>query len=279
VSRLPETDQGLIRKLRAEQRRRISDENASPYARSGMSVTAPRQVTVDGELVVNGPLDVTETAEITGTTHIGGDTTIDGTTTIAGSTTIDDALHITGSTDIDGTLNVDAATTIGGTLGVTGNATFSGAMAIAGTLSLPAGIIDNEALAAPVAVGRVSQSQTGFATTTTDQDFANGYITVPAGFTQALVYLTVSAGHSNTSGSIDYLYLSAGINGTTSREVFGLAQPGLPTMLATARSSLLTGLTAGAQIHVRCRIHTQGNAWASGAASRAYTEAQAIFLR
>lgn len=182
------------------------------------------------------------------------------------------SLNTTGALDVDGPINVDGTMTVGG------NATFNGAMAIAGTLSLPAGIIDNEALAAPVAVGRVSVSEIGFATATSDEDRAAGNIPVPAGYSQALVFVTVTAGHTNSTGSPDFMYLSVGINAATSREVFAPAQPGFSTNATTARSALLTGLSGGS-INVRCRIHTQGSSWLGGSGSRAYTEAIAVFLR
>lgn len=118
MSRLPEYDGSLSRKLRQRDRQMVRQADASAFNRSGTSVTAEGETTVtgtlniDGDLNVSGPLAVTGPADITGTTHIGG------------------------STDIDGTLNVDADTTIGGTLGVTGPTTLGGVTEIDGATSI-----------------------------------------------------------------------------------------------------------------------------------------------
>ena len=50
MSKLPETGPSLIRHLRQQQRRMIRNENASPYTRSGTSVTAEGRVTVTGQM-------------------------------------------------------------------------------------------------------------------------------------------------------------------------------------------------------------------------------------
>lgn len=197
-----------------------------------------------------------------------------------GGLTTDGDFNVNGSALVAGNLaSAEFDTGTGWELTGTGAATFSGDVVIAGTLSLPAGIIDNDALASPVGADQASADQTGFATATTDQALASAYITVPAGYTKALVMVVVTAGAQNTTGALDYLYLSAGIDTNSSREVFAGAAAGASTSASTARSRLLTGLTGGAVIHCHALVHTQVNPWAASSASRAYTEAIAVFLR
>lgn len=85
---------------------------------------------------------------------------------------------------------------------VEGELLVTGDTRIEGTLSLPAGIIDNEALANPV------RYDSGFANsvdhptiTTSEQALATFSIPVPEGFTKALVICIAQLGVRNTSGS------------------------------------------------------------------------------
>src|SRR5665647_909862 len=50
MSKLPETGPSLLRHLRQQQRRMIRNENASPFTRSGTSVTAEGRVEVTGQM-------------------------------------------------------------------------------------------------------------------------------------------------------------------------------------------------------------------------------------
>lgn len=155
---------------------------------------------------------------------------------------------------------------------------FSGSVEIDGNLSVPNGSISNAALQNPIAAAQVSNSQTNFATTASDQDFASSTIPVPTGFSTALVFAVTSAGAINSTTSQDYLYASTSIQGVSARQVFGYAGPsGGSTAITTARSTLLTGLSGG-NIAITARIHS-GAPWAANASNRAYVEAQAIFLR
>jgi hypothetical protein len=129
-----------------------------------------------------------------------------------------------------------------------------------------------------VAAGQSSAIQTSFGTGLTDADYATATIPVPAGFSQALVMVVVTAGVINSAANADFLFVSAQINGVQSREVFALAGPGASASISTAKSTLVTGLSGGV-ITCRTRAHSQGNAWGSNAANRAYTEAIATFLR
>jgi len=174
---------------------------------------------------------------------------------------------------------VQGSETVNGPLITNGALTINGAATITGTLSLPAGIIDNDALASPVRVGRASNGQTGYGLTTTDQTFASTTIAVPAGFSQALVFLVCTVGAINPNATDDFLYSSAVINGSASREVFGyVAANSGSVAVTTAKSDILTGLSGG-NITVAVNVHAQDESWSAHASNRAYVEAQAIFLR
>ncbi len=95
--------------------------------------------------------------------------------------TVDRALEVLGQMNVQGDLDVS------------GGAVFSGDMRIEGTLSLPAGIIDNEALANPIESRSNHNAATGFAWTTAEIDRAPVAITVPPGFTKATVTAVASA--------------------------------------------------------------------------------------
>lgn len=145
---------------------------------------------IASSLTVEGDLTSTGSADITGTTHIGG------------------------ATDIDGTLNVDAEMSVGG------DATFSGAMRIEGTLSLPAGIIDNEALANPLRYASAFGNSDTFAVPSSGETSQAIFtVEVPEGFTKASFIAEGAAGIYNTSGVPNYAYLRVRVlypGGTTS---------------------------------------------------------------
>lgn len=250
---------GIASMIRAMSDRISELERGASLRTAGISV-APTGMTIASALTVGGTLATT------GATTIGGTLGVTGTTTLGAPTTVSGTLGVTGVTTLG------AATTVSGSLNVTGP------MTVGGTLSLPAGIIDNAALASPVTADQASVSQTNYATALTAQDFAVGSIPVPAGFSRALVMVVSTAGAINSAASSDFLYVSAGINAVSSREVFAAAGPGASASISTAKSQLLTDLSGGT-INVRTIIHTQGNAWAANASNRAYTEAIAVFLR
>lgn len=168
---------------------------------------------------------------------------------------------------------------VNGSETVNGPLTINGVATITGALNLPAGIIGNDALASPVDVGQTSASETNFGTALTDEDRAVTTIAVPAGYTRALVLCIVTAGVISSAGTIDFLFLSASINGAKSRELYSQAPAGgAAPPITTSKSSLLTGLSGGV-ITLAAAVHSQSNAWSANASSRAYVEAQAIFLR
>lgn len=162
-------------------------------------------------------------------------------------------MFIDSSLTVGGSLDVTGPMVVGGTADFDGDTTIGGNAAITGTLSLPAGIIDNDALANPVKPSAVSFSASHTLTTTLTS-VASTTVTVPAGFTSAVVsgLGTVYMNDPNTTGGqdglgADYVSSTFTIDGTSvGSSALGLAygNGGAATSLAVV-SSVLTGLTPG----------------------------------
>ena len=106
----------------------------------------------------------------------------------------------TGDAEFNGNVDVGGTMDVGGTLHVTGNTI------IGGTLSLPAGIIDNDALANPVTGDYAFASATGFGLSSAAYlPLATATRPVPSGFSQAIIIMTggLFAYNPNTSGGAD----------------------------------------------------------------------------
>jgi hypothetical protein len=190
----------------------------------------------------------------------------------------DGGTDLDGFVNINGPLEVNGDSTINGPLEVNGDSVFNGELSINGPLNLQPGSIENDALTSPITVGRTSAADTGFGVTGSDQTFASTTIAVPAGFTQALVFVVCNVGAINPTVTDDFLYSKAVINGAASREVFGyVANNGGSVAVTTAKSDLLTGLSGG-NITFAVTVRA-GATWAGNGSNRAYVEAQAIFLR
>ncbi|MEW1921239.1 hypothetical protein [Pseudarthrobacter oxydans] len=151
-------------------------------------------------------------------------------------------------------------------------------MSITGTLDLPAGIINNAALANPVQPGSAGLTQQNFATTTTGAAYAQASIPVPAGYSQALVMNGVSAGATNSGTTTDFLYVSASINGVTGGEQPAQTGPGAYGSGSAFAIRTLTGLTGGS-ITVECGLRTGTGAWAAAAGNTANVNALILFLK
>lgn len=138
-------------------------------------------------------------------------------------------------------------------------------------------LIGNGALANPVTVDNTTGASNGMAITIADQDLAAATIAVPAGYSQALVFLSVTAAAVNGSAVTAFLYISAVINGTPTRLMPSLATSTGTASVSTAKSITLTGLSGGT-ISVAARVRTD-NGWAANVANRVYSEAIVVFLR
>ena len=124
------------------------------------------------------------------------------------SVTAEGVQTVDGDLIIDGTETVNGPLAVHGTAAFDGNTTIGGNAAITGTLSLPAGIIDNAALTSPVSPSawHADSGSTVFAVSTTHTDRATTTVTVPAGYTQALIFAVGQASAVNSTGIVDTLY-------------------------------------------------------------------------
>ena len=102
--------------------------------------------------------------------------------------TIERALRVLGRLDVEGELRV------------------TGPTRIEGPLSLPAGIIDNEALARPIVMDSEIGSGAAFSVPNGWADLASCTIVVPAGFTRAYYTAIATVLAQNTAGSTQYLF-------------------------------------------------------------------------
>ncbi|WP_284984312.1 hypothetical protein [Arthrobacter sp. efr-133-TYG-118] len=160
-----------------------------------------------------------------------------------------------------------------------GSANFNGNVNINGNLSVPNGSISNTALQNPASTGQLSAAATNFAIPTTPTTVASGTISIPAGYTQAVVTLNVSAGAVNSTASADFLYIQAVINGSAANTMPGYAGPtGGWAWAGSTKTAVLTGLSGGS-ISLSALAQTQTGTWGANTSNRAYCEATAIFLR
>lgn len=185
-----------------------------------------------------------------------------------------------GVTQVDGTLDVVGDLNVSGNLGVSGPATFAGDTeiggnaAITGTLSLPAGIIDNDALAHQTDAGIApADTQTGWATTTSMATKASTSVTVPAGFTEALVVALGTVVFQDTAPNrFDSRCRIEGTNGDTIVSLasnVGNASPNHMTLL-----SVTGGQVINVDVQVLSAVATGGQP-----ANQAAIKAFAVFLR
>jgi hypothetical protein len=155
---------------------------------------------------------------------------------------------------------------------------FSGNMKVAGTLDLPAGIIGNAALTDPLVIETSGVSQNSFGIGTSPTTFALGSVEVPTGYSRASILCMVVGGALNSTGAMDYLYVSSSINGSGGGES---PQPALAGGYATTSANgirTLTGLNGGT-ITLGCRIRTNTAAWASNGSNFANMNAVVYFSR
>jgi hypothetical protein len=178
--------------------------------------------------------------------------------------------------DLEKAVQQQAAANPFGPMGIKPNA---GGFTVTGTLGLPAGIIGNDALAAPVVITTSGVSQNNFATTTTATVYATATVTVPAGYSKADVQCMVVAGAINSTAALDYIYVAASINGVAGAETpqTAAASGGYASAAANGISTL-TGLSGGT-ITVGCQIRTGTAAWAAATSNIANMNAVVFFRR
>ena len=174
-----------------------------------------------------------------------------------------------------------------GVVTVDGELDVTGAMVVGGTLSLPAGIINNDALTSPVVLGVVNLTATGFAVTTSWSDAAATSFTVPAGCTQLLA--TCSAGvfavNPNTTGGSngtggDALDCRVLLNGSGSAGfAWGMSGSNGFTSASSSGSFVFSGLTPGATLSISAQALALYQNLGSNVANKANINATLTWLR
>lgn len=145
-----------------------------------------------------------------------------------------------GGTDLDGFVNVN------------------GPLAVNGPLSLQPGSIQNDALTNPLKQTAVYSDADGFTLTPDEQDFCVTTITVPEGFTEAMVVATGTVNTYNTNAESDYLWARVYVNTGFGRRMFALmhATSG-PASLTVNKQVQLTGLVGGETITCKIKLASQ----------------------
>lgn len=183
------------------------------------------------------------------------------------------SLEVDGSETVGGSLTVSGSETISGSLDVTGPATFGGNLDVAGTLSLPNGIINNDALANPIASGIADGDQSGYTFTASNTAFSQS-LAVPSGFSTALVLAIATTGMSSTQNSV--FSARATIAGATGPTINAECAANSAMSVTAAYGTIVTGLNGGS-IQVTANGSTTGIC--SAGSGNLHITATAIFLR
>lgn len=166
-----------------------------------------------------------------------------------------------GGTDFDGYVNVN------------------GPMSIMGALTLQPGSIENDALTSPLKTGSSGYTASNQSFTTAPTAYGTQQIPVPAGFTQAVVMNGVSAGGTNSTVDVDFIYVASSINGVAGGELPTRAAGGQYASASSFGIRTLTGLTAGSTISVSAQVRTNAATWTAASANIININAIAIFYR
>lgn len=148
-----------------------------------------------------------------------------------------------------------------------------------GTLILRSSIIGNDALAGAVmpqvhdddaAVSTVPHAATTVVSST---------ITVPAGFTQALVMAVGCMNAFNSTAGTDFLQIAVDVNGSTSSKNQGQALTGAFATVSNNHAQLLTGLVGGGTFTTSVIANVNGGTSWTTAAGLARISTTIAFLR
>ena len=163
-------------------------------------------------------------------------------------------------------------------LSVNNTQALSQALAAATAAAASASSASAAATAARVAPGIGSNSTTGFTLSTSYATLTSFGLTVPSGYSRALISVSAFASSTTAAASADRIYVQAVTNGVTGPESISATSTSLPSGSAAAfQSQNLSGLTGGSVIPIAVQAHL-----ATGPGSTLYTNATvtavAIFL-
>lgn len=129
---------------------------------------------------------------------------------------------------------------------------------------------------AQVSIAAVGVSQTGINIPGSSTLLTSTTISIPGGFTRAIVHVTANVGAYNGSAGGVYLIASGYINGTTGGEQSSLVSNGTLDSVSVSAIRSLTGLTGGGTITVG--VQGRGGLGTNGS-NIANVDAIAVFLR
>lgn len=155
----------------------------------------------------------------------------------------------------------------------------AGGFTVTGTLGLPAGIINNAALAAAMEPQTIYSDADGFTLTPAEQDFCVTTFTVPVGYRKAVIVATGTVNTYNTNAAADYLWARAYIDDGFGRRMFALmdATSG-PASLTVNKQVLLSNLLDGQVITCKLKLSSQ-TANVTSTSNGASMNAFALFTR
>lgn len=164
---------------------------------------------------------------------------------------VDSSLTVNGDLDSTGAASFDGDMTVGGEMTVTGDAVFSG------NLAVPNGSITNDALSNPLTAGVAAPDwQNNWSATNSWVTKASTTITVPAGFTEALVFAASSVTAVGSVIRFDVRSVIGGGAGAAGPEMQNLVNGVAATSVPHSRT--LTGL-AGGTITIAAQVWSTPN--------------------
>jgi hypothetical protein len=173
------------------------------------------------------------------------------------------------SANFDGTLNPPTAGTKGwGLSGTTGDAVFN-------NLTLRGELIGNEALTNPVSVTIGNGFTAGLTIGIAASILHTETLSIPEGFSQALVFCSISVGATSPSGGGN-LFIHPNINGADGDEIAQAAGgSAFATSAASSMARVITGQTGGS-LTVSAVARASSAGWTGG---DGHVSAFAVFLR
>ncbi|MER7070976.1 hypothetical protein [Terrabacter sp. NPDC000476] len=267
MAKQPDPWRTLAGEIQALRRELAEVKRRSPYAGAGMAPNGNNGVQVDGDLIVSGNFKLDGQGDVDGSLDVGGSLRLDGTGTVGGTWK---------SSQFDGNLGTGAP-------GTTGWA-FDDSRAILPELVLRPGSIGNDSLTEPVRAARLHDDAKGFGVGTAFATILTATITVPAGYTQALIMSAcVGATAYNNTTAVDFLYtrlvvspgglLAGWAIGSVDVDASGTG------VSYDFRSGLLTGLTPGTTLTFTGQVSSAFGAWAGASYNVANLDAAILWLR
>lgn len=139
-------------------------------------------------------------------------------------------------------------------------------------------LIDNDALTSPVYPKIAHAEANNFALSTSMVEKLRTTITVPAGYTKALVIATANMTARNTTAGPDNCFIGVEVNGVSSGwATMGYASSTNYAHGSSTTTALLTGL--GASFYVIARAGTMLANWSADLASTLNIDVMVVFLR